>query len=89
MADESDSPFDSIDGAYGYVQLLGEAVRESIDSVDEAIGLAEAEGAARRLEALRLVNFKQQQLMHHMHASRKLLNDLRTLRRLLLGERAP
>ena len=64
-------------------------MRESIDTVDEAIGVAQAEGAARRLEALRLVNLKQQQLMQHMHASRKLLNDLRTLRRLLLGERTP
>ena len=42
----------------------------------------------RRLEALRLVLYKLERLEHHLKASCLELNDLRTLRRLLLQERA-
>jgi hypothetical protein len=35
-----------------------------------------------------LVNYKLDRLKYHLDNSRRLLNDLRTLRRLLLGERA-
>ena len=41
----------------------------------------------RRLEALRLVSFKLDKLEQHVKSGRRLLNDLRTLRRLLLDER--
>jgi hypothetical protein len=40
------------------------------------------------VQALLLVDIKLNQLRKHMLASLVLLNDLRTLRRLLLGERA-
>jgi len=40
------------------------------------------------LQALRLVLYKLEKLEQHIRASRRLLNDLRTLRRLLLDERA-
>jgi len=43
---------------------------------------------ARRVEALRLVLYKLDKLEQHIKASRRLLNDLRMLRRLLLQERA-
>jgi hypothetical protein len=39
------------------------------------------------VEALRLVAHKLNQLRQHLLASLRLLNDLRTLRRLLLNER--
>ena len=48
---------------------------------------AQAEGAQRRLEALQLVAYKLDQLARHTDGSRRILNDLRILRRLLLGER--
>ena len=41
----------------------------------------------KRVEALLLVECKLNQLRQHMLASLIILNDLRTLRRLLLGER--
>jgi len=41
------------------------------------------------LEALRLVSFKLDKLEQHVKNSCRLLNDLRTLRRLLLDERGP
>lgn len=87
MAYEPETPFDSIEGALEYVGLLREALQEARGTIDEDIALAEGEGAARRREALHIVAYKLDRLAHHMGASRRLLNDLRSLRRLLLSER--
>jgi hypothetical protein len=69
------------------VGLLAEAIDEAVASIDEEIALAAAEGAARREEALKLVAFKLAKLRDHVTQSRRILNDLRTLRRLLMAER--
>ena len=87
MAYEPETPFDSIEGALEYVGLLREALQEARGTIDEDIALAEGEGATRRREALHIVAYKLDRLAHHMSASRRLLNDLRSLRRLLLSER--
>jgi hypothetical protein len=39
------------------------------------------------VEAIQLVAYKLDRLAWHIDGSRRILNDLRTLRRLLLGER--
>lgn len=86
MADER-TPFDSIEGSLEYVGLLREVIEKTRTTVDADAAAASAEGAARRLEALRLVLYKLDSLANHMDAVHRNLNDLRTLRRLLLGER--
>ena len=48
---------------------------------------ANDEAASRRLEALQLIAYKLDRLAWHVDGSRRLLNDLRMLKRLLLGER--
>jgi len=55
--------------------------------VEAEIALAERESAERRKEALLLVSYSLAKLNLHITASRRLLNNLRTLRRLLLAER--
>lgn len=87
MPDKPETPFDSIEGAYEYVSLLCQALEESRTSVQEDIAKAHEIGATRRLDALKLVTYKLDRLEDHLFASRRLLNDLRTLRRLLLEER--
>jgi hypothetical protein len=82
-------PFDTVEGAHEYVQLLAEAIAEAEASVTDDIAAARTQGASRRLDALQLVAFKLQKLQAHVTTSRRLLNDLRTLRRLLLDEREP
>jgi len=80
--------FDTIESAQEFLGLLREAVDEAKLSAQADI-LSEAEAMApRRLDALRLVVYKLDKLEHHMKVSGRLLNDLRTLRRLLLDERA-
>jgi len=82
-----ETPFDNIESSREYVSLLAEAVQEALAEVEADIALAGADGAARRKEALQLVHFNLSRLNSHMTSSRRILNDLRTLRRLLLDER--
>ena len=87
MSKESETPFDSIEGSYEYVDMLAEAIAEAKHDVEEEVALAEKEGANRRKQGLLLVSFNLAKLESHMTASRRILNDLRTLRRVLLSER--
>jgi hypothetical protein len=82
------TPFDSIEGAQEYLTLLAESLEEALSAVQEdAAEAARTKGVERRLEALRLVEYKLNKLREHLASSRRILGDLRTLRRLLLGER--
>jgi hypothetical protein len=87
VSQRAETPFDSIEGSHEYVALLAEAVSEAKSEVDEEIAAAELEGAQRRKEALLLVSFNLAKLNLHITTSRRILNDLRMLRRLLLAER--
>ncbi len=84
---KSETPFDSIEGSHEYVALLSEAIEEARRDVEADIEVALQEGAERRKEALQLVAYNLAKLTLHITASRRILNDLRTLRRLLLAER--
>jgi hypothetical protein len=84
---DPETPFDSIEGSQEYVALLAEAIEEARRDVDADIAVAIAEGAERRREALQLVGYNLAKLTLHISTSRRILNDLRTLRRLLLAER--
>ena len=87
MTNESETPFDSIEGSYQYVEMLAEAIAEAKHDVEEEVGLAEKESANRRKQGLLLVSYNLAKLEGHMTASRRILNDLRTLRRVLMSER--
>ena len=82
-----ETPFDSLEGSHEYIALLAEVIDEARRDVEAEIALATAEGAERRKEALQLVAYNLVKLNLHMTTSRRILNDLRTLRRLLLAER--
>lgn len=88
MSQEAETPFDSIEGSHEYVALLAEALEEARRDVEAEVAAAEREGADRRKEALLLVSFNLAKLNLHITTSRRILNDLRTLRRLLLAERS-
>jgi hypothetical protein len=81
------TPFDNIESSHEYVSLLAKAVDDAIAEIDADIALASGSEADRRKEALQLVRFHLGKLSGHMTSSRRILNDLRTLRRLLLEER--
>jgi hypothetical protein len=84
---EPETPFDSIESAQQFVELLCEAIEEARREIDEEIARTTAPGDERRKQALQLVAYNLAKLAMHMGTSRRILNDLRTLRRLLLNER--
>ena len=89
MESQSQTPFDSIESSHEYVALLAEAIEEARRDVEAEIAVADTEEADRRKQALQLVAYNLAKLSLHVTSSRRILNDLRTLRRLLLAERSP
>lgn len=88
MTNERVKPFETLESAYEFVSLLRAAADEEYASVLGEIAIAQATpDAGRRLDALRLVNHKLDGLRQHLLASLVLINDLKMLKRLLVGER--
>ena len=81
------TPFDSVENAHDYVRLLGEAIAEAKSEIEADLALAAKARSERRVQALQIVQFKLDKLEQHLKTSSRLLNDLRSLRRLLLEER--
>ena len=87
MSHRSETPFDNIESSHEYVSMLAQAIDVALAEAEADLALAGADHADRRREAIQLVLFKMNKLKGHMTSSRRILNDLRTLRRLLLEER--
>ena len=89
MRQQLHTPFESIEGAQEYLHLLAEEIACVLQEIETDRTEAAALGHNRRLDALHLACFKLQRLGHHVDASKRILNDLRMLRRLFerdLGE---
>ena len=89
MSYKPETPFDNIESAQQYVELLIEAIEDSKRDVDTDIARAESSRLERQERALQLVSNGLMKLSQHMTTSLRILNNLRTLRRLLLEERQP
>jgi hypothetical protein len=81
------TPFDSIESSLEYIGLLREVIEKTRKDVEANVAVESVAGATRVAEALRLVLYKLERLDKHMEGVHRNLNDLRTLRRLLLRER--
>jgi hypothetical protein len=80
-------PFESIESAHEFIALLEESIGEALADVEGHLKQALAQKDERQERAISLTIYKLNQLSTHTHKSRRLLNDLRTIRRLLFGER--
>lgn len=87
MSYQPETPFDNIESAQQFVELLAEAIEEARREVEDEIARASRADEERRRQALQLISYNLAKLSAHMATSRRILNDLRSLRRLLLGER--
>ena len=87
MSFRPETPFDNIESAQQFVELLIEAIEESRHDVDADIARAESNRLERQKRALQLVSANLAKLSQAMTTSRRILKHLRTLRRLLLEER--
>ncbi len=87
MSDWPVSPFDTIESAQDYIDLLIQAIDETRHDVGKEIRLSTRPDDERRVQALQLVALNLSKLDSHATKCRRILNDLRTLRRLLFEER--
>jgi hypothetical protein len=78
--------FESIESAKQLIELMIEDVKNSRKEIDSDIAEAGQDNAKRRREALLVVAHQLNLLSTHLISSSRILNDLRSLRRLLLTE---
>ena len=83
----SGSPFDSIEDAHEFLTLLAQTIFETKLEIEADVQRETSSNFPRRAEALKLTVYTLSRLEFHMNRSRRILNDLRTLRRLLFEER--
>src|SRR5689334_8228525 len=88
MPRQPELPFDSIESAHNFVSLLSEVVIDAKRDLEEDIKREADAKAPRRLDALRVALYSLEKLETHVVRSGRILNDLRSLRRLLFEERA-
>jgi hypothetical protein len=87
MKQEPESPFSSIEDAHEFLTLLAQTVFETKLDIEADVQRESNGNSSRRAEALKLALYTLERLEFHMLRSRRILNDLRTLRRLLFEER--
>ena len=82
-----DDPFDTVESAHSFLMLLRESVSEAKQELHVDVQRASRSEISRRLDALRVAAYKMDKLEFHLARSSRILNDLRSLRRLLFEER--
>jgi hypothetical protein len=85
--DEKGQPFESIESAYEFMNILAETMMGVMIDPHRDYQIALKERETRRARAIELALFKSKSLTCYVTKSRRMLNDLRTIRRLILNER--
>lgn len=88
MNSQTDNPFSTIESAQEFVKLLTKTVCDAVGELEARVESESELEISRRLDALRVALYSLNKLEFHMRQSSRILNDLRTLRRLLLPEGA-
>ena len=81
------APFESLESAQEYLGMLAEVVHESQQTTEANIFGTDS-SSLRYIEVLRLISYNLDKLSIHIRSSRRILNDLRMVRRLLQQETA-
>lgn len=87
MSQRCEDNFESIESAHEFLALLNEAIAETKRDVDIDIQEYGSTNGSRRVDALKIALYDLEVLEHHICRSKRLLNDLRMVRRLLLADR--
>lgn len=82
MNNNPGSPFDSIESALEYMVLLESTIVEV--STELELGMQDS-SAERTTQAYALALYKVRQLLSHTQKSRRILNDLRLIRAVMMG----
>jgi len=81
------TPFDTIESAQDFVRVLAETIVEAKQEIEVDLGRELQSPPSRRTKALQIAVYNLDRLEKQMTRSRRILNDLRSLRRLLFAER--
>jgi hypothetical protein len=84
---EIEQPFDSIESAQDFLSVLATTILDEMKDLKRDYEVAIGDGQERRARAIELAIFKLKTLCCYVQKSRRALNDLRMLRRLILNER--
>ena len=87
MSDQIEQPFDTIESAHEFMNVLALTALDVIKDLSRDRERALQDGDQRRAQAIDLAVFKLKTLGCYVHKSRRTLNDLRIIRRLILNER--
>lgn len=87
MTAPKDLPFDTLESALEFMCLLDESIGEAREDIERDLTAALDKGEEREIRAVTLAIYKVDKLKLHVQSSRRLLNDLRMLRRLYFEER--
>jgi hypothetical protein len=89
MKSQTADPFGTIESAHDFMTLLAAAISEARAELQMDVYRESARAdVSRRVDALRIALYNVEKLELHLNRSGRILNDLRTLRRLLFEERA-
>ena len=86
-SEEIDRPFETIESAQEFMNVLAAVILDVVQEVNAARISAFDQGELRRVKALELSTYKLKMLARYVQKSRRALNDLRILRRLIMNER--
>ena len=86
-AEEIEGPFESIESAHAYMDILAATTLEALTELKRDRDQSLRDGEQRQAQAIDLAMFKLKMLGCYVYKSRRMLNDLRILRRLILNER--
>ena len=87
ITEDIERPFDSIESAHDYMDILATTTLEALGELKRDRDQALRDGDQRRAQAIDLAIYKLKTLNCYVYKSRRTLNDLRILRRLILNER--
>lgn len=82
MRNDAARPFDSIESTLEYMILLETTIADASREIEEGL---EQSRDARSTQAWTLAQYKMRQLLFHTQKSRRLLNDLRLIRGVMVG----
>lgn len=88
MSQSRENPFDSVESAREFITMLSGVIAEAKQDVEEHLQQELTAKTSRSCDALRIAHYNLVKLEAHMNSSSRILNDLRSLRRLLFDERA-
>ena len=89
FAEELERPFETIESAHDFMDILAATILEVTVELQHDRDHSLLHGERRQAQAIDLAIFKLKMLSCYVFKSRRALNDLRILRRLILNERTP